>query len=181
MQRHTIPATNVDIAMNLGVPDNPDDRRQTMVADGGEESYSDLSPFVRLLKNRGRVKILDVLLRRPNSELTAEQLSDLADISVSTISRNRGALENLEIVRSREREGVTYYSLNADNEVVRLLGEFHIELIDHFDHILSNTDNAGTTLIELLRKKAEESSSQDDNGRDDDGTTDDQLRSAALA
>lgn len=114
--------------------------QDNLVPDGGERNYSEHSPFVQLLKNRGRVKMLDSLLRRPAKDFNAEELSNLANISESTISRNKGPLLDLGIVNTFDRGGTTYYSLNRDNDVVELLAEFHIELIAHYENILTHTE-----------------------------------------
>lgn len=97
------------------------------------------SPFVRLLATRGRVKILDLFLRRPASEFTSDQIAAAADIDKSTFSRNKRALEALDIIKSRKEGRRSVYELNTDNPVVDILVEAHTELLDYAPDIIERT------------------------------------------
>lgn len=104
------------------------------------QRYGEDSPFVRLLETPGRVRILDVFLRRFNSELSASDISDL--VSESTFSRNKDVLIELDIIEHvRSEGGKNYYRLNLDSELVELLGQFHTQLIAHTDAIEDGTQS----------------------------------------
>ena len=91
-------------------------------------TYTDNSAFVRLLETEGRVRILDVLLRRPYSTLTAGEISKLAGFDTSTFSQNKDELESLDIVETDHDDEQTVYSLNTETEIVQVLGQVHTEL-----------------------------------------------------
>lgn len=111
-----------------------------MTGTGTEEhTYGEYSPFVRLLETPGRVRILDVFLRRFESELSASDIAHL--VSESTFSRNKDVLLELGVInQTREVAGKKYYQLNRDSELVKLLGQFHTQLIVHSSDIVDGTD-----------------------------------------
>lgn len=135
-----------------------------VAADGGEEviSYSESSPFVRLLKNRGRVKMLDVLLRRPSTKFSSQQWAELANISEPTVSRNKGALIDLGIITPEAEYGKTYYQLNLDNEVVKELGQFHTKLLAHHGEIIKKTKEPERGLEKQARERLRGSEIQEE-------------------
>jgi len=91
--------------------------------------YSDRSPFVRLLETPGRVRILDVFLRKHYTELSASDVANLGNIDKSTFTRNKDVLLELEIIVPSDKEGQQqYYRLNTDSEIVNVLGRAHSEL-----------------------------------------------------
>lgn len=133
-------------------------------------SYSDLSPFVRLLKNRGRVKMLDALLRRPASELSSSELADLANVSEATVSRNKDVLLDGGIIRERRGHGRALFSLNENNEVVQVLIEFHSELLSHYEAVIRSTEPRDDQLLGLFLDAVDTTVENDDDGaaRDED-------------
>lgn len=136
------------------------------LSDGGEDMtemawvFSETSPFVQLLGKPGRVKILDTLIRHYASKLTVRQITQQAGISESTFSRNKDFLLDLEIILSDKDEGPTRYQINKESDVVRLLVEFHSELIEHADDILGSADtprNKTTRMaLDLIGQKKEQ-------------------------
>lgn len=113
-------------------------------------AYTDNSAFVRLLETEGRVRILDVLLRRPHATLTAGEISELAGFDTSTFSRNKGELESLDIVEKDFDGGQAVYSLNVDNEIVQVLGEAHTELARFDPKVVDQMDDHDNDLGEIL-------------------------------
>jgi DNA-binding transcriptional ArsR family regulator len=106
---------------------------------GANHRYGEDSPFVRLLGTPGRVRILDVFLRRYETELSANDISHL--VSESTFSRNKDILLELDIIKQTRREGgKQYYALNRDSELVDAIGRFHTQLFDHLDAITERTE-----------------------------------------
>ena len=102
--------------------------------------YGDKSPFVRLLSTPGRVRVLDAFLRKYRSEMSANDIHTLTGLSESAFSRNKDVLLNLDIISQTRKEGGThYYRLNTDEEIVKLLGNFHTELLSHADRITEKT------------------------------------------
>ncbi|MEY7851458.1 winged helix-turn-helix domain-containing protein [Natrarchaeobius sp. A-rgal3] len=95
------------------------------MSDQRPRSYTDNSAFVRLLETEGRVRVLDVLLRRPGVELTAADISKLAGIDESTFSRNKDVLESFDIVETEYRDGHAVYTLNTESEIVEVLAGSH--------------------------------------------------------
>lgn len=98
-------------------------------------TYSDSSPFVRLLSTPGRVKILDVLLRRHTSHLTAGEIADQAGIDEGTFSRNKEIFIDLNIVDTTREGRQTVYQLNTESEVVQHFGQAHTALLAHAETI----------------------------------------------
>lgn len=119
------------------------DRSQT-------KGYSADSPFVRLLATPSRVKILDVLLRRHASELTASEISEQAGIDEGTFSRNKDLFEDLGIVESRKEGRTTYYRLNTDSSIVEGFGNAHSELLAHARALINETDRPDRNDIEQM-------------------------------
>lgn len=104
-------------------------------------SYADDSPLVRLLRKEGRVRILDVFLRKHYTPLSAPEVADLAGVSVSTFTRNKDELLALNIVEEVEREGnAQHYQLNKDSEIAQILGEAQRELLELSQQIVEETD-----------------------------------------
>lgn len=139
-------------------------------------SYSNLSPFVRLLKNRGRVKMLDALLRRPASEVSSEELANLAGVSKATVSRNRGVLLEMGIISVREDNNRALYSLNEENEVVQVLADFHSELLSYYQDIMSSKESYDEhlkTILEAINERQEE--------QEEEPAGEDEVIKAALA
>jgi len=106
-----------------------------------ERKYTEQSPFVRLLETPGRVKILDIFLRKPQTELSAEDISKLADISRSTFSRNKKVLIKLDLIsKVRSESGTEYYSLNQNNEINKILEKAQTELFRHKKYVSKRTE-----------------------------------------
>lgn len=100
------------------------------------ETYTKGSPFVRLLGTPGRVKILDVFLRKHYQELTPSEVARLADIAPSTFHRNIDYLVEAGIVdQTREIGGATLYQLNKENPVSEIFGKARSSLLDHLQNI----------------------------------------------
>jgi DNA-binding transcriptional ArsR family regulator len=106
-----------------------------------ELGYGEVSPFVRLLGTPGRVQVLDIFLRQPHSELSVSEVAELADISTSTFHRNIDEIQELGIVTEvGERSNTTYYKLNRENPVAKVLGKAYQELNKYQAEVLENTD-----------------------------------------
>lgn len=98
--------------------------------------YSEGSPFVRLLGKPGRVKLLDVFLRKHYQELTAPEVSDLANVAPSTFHRNIDYLVEIGVIEpTREIGGTQLYKLNIDNQIAKVLGSLRTELLEFTDQI----------------------------------------------
>lgn len=107
-------------------------------------SYAENSPFVRLLGKPGRVKILDVLLRKHYTDLTASQITDLAGVSPSTFSRNKEELLGLDIIHEAgDVGGTTVYTLNTDSELAQILRDAQTELFEHTSEVKVATTRLG--------------------------------------
>jgi Fe2+ or Zn2+ uptake regulation protein len=95
-------------------------------------TYAEGSTFVQLLETPGRVRILDVFLRKHYTELTAAKAADLAGIDPSTFHRNVGIFEDVGVVeKADEVAGAQRYRLNEDSPVAKAFGKAQHELIDH--------------------------------------------------
>lgn len=105
-----------------------------------KSSYAQTSPFVRLLKTEGRVKIIDVFLGKHYKELTTQQIADLADIDRSTVTRNLSVLEETGLIKQSGKTGnAPQYRLNRENEVAKALGKAQAELFSHSEEISHHT------------------------------------------
>lgn len=138
----------------------------------GHGRYADLSPFVRLLGTRGRVQILDTLISKHYDALTAGEIAEYTGISESTFTRNKDELLDLEMVEEIDGEsGATRYTINEDNEVVKTLVRFHIDLSEHAERILDTTssdrrDLVATLAQQSLKRTADSSADERDDARD---------------
>lgn len=124
------------------------------------DNYADTSTFVRLLATKGRVRILDVLLRRPASKLTASQISEAAGIDPGTFSRNKDVLIEFDIVKSDKVDGKTYYQIDLENPVVQILGEAHNELMRYAPEYVENTKVSRNDYIGRLMSVEHDSSKE---------------------
>lgn len=106
---------------------------------GGQSSnntYSDASPFVRLLQTPSRVKIIDVFLGKHYEELKSHEIADLAGIDRSSVTRNISILEEAGIIEQCGKEGnAPQYRLNTDSEVSKSLGKTQDSLLRHSEEI----------------------------------------------
>ncbi|WP_128477937.1 winged helix-turn-helix domain-containing protein [Halorussus pelagicus] len=118
-------------------------------APNAEGSYSENSPFVRLLGTQGRVRILDVFLRKHYKELTAAEVADLAGVSPSTFHRNINELKDLSVVRETEPvAGTTRYKLNEDSPIAQTLGRAQSELLEYSRKVMNETESSELPNIE---------------------------------
>lgn len=137
-------------------------------------SYARDSPFVRLLGKPGRVKILDVLLRKHYTELTASQITDLAGVSPSTFSRNKDELLDLGIIREAgDVGGTTVYTLNTESELAQVLRDAQNKLFEHTSRINVTTDPEGLSseyeaYLEAYLQRRESKRDSDDPDRSDE-------------
>jgi DNA-binding transcriptional ArsR family regulator len=97
--------------------------------------YTAGSPFVQLLEHEGRVRMLDVFLRKHSSDLSKSEIARLADIHPSTVGRNIDELVDMGIIKEIGDKRNKQYHLDKDNDLVMTLGKFHTELIAHSDSI----------------------------------------------
>lgn len=105
-----------------------------------ELSFSETSPFVQLLARPSQVKILDTVLRRPSSTLTAEEIAEQAGIDVSSFSRNKDIFIRLQIIQEIKTNGQTTYELNTNNEAVKHLGRAHGALLREAQRIYADSE-----------------------------------------
>ncbi len=117
-------------------------------------TFSETSPFVRLLSNPSRVKIADVFLRRPNSVLIAGEITELAGISESTFSRNKDVFLEMEFLQTRERGGQRVYQLNTENETVQKFGEAHTQLLVDAEAIFEESGRQEMSIEDVIRATA---------------------------
>jgi DNA-binding transcriptional ArsR family regulator len=95
---------------------------------------TDESAFVKLLGTEGRVRILDVLLRKPHVTLTRAEIAELAGVDPTTFDRNKDVLEQLNCLEQTGDER-TEYSLNIEHPVIEALGTTRAELLEYVDQI----------------------------------------------
>jgi len=99
-------------------------------------SYADASPFTRLLETKSRVRILDVFLGKNYEELTRSEISRLAGIDQSSVSRNLGMLLDVGVIERAGREGsAETFTLNEGHPVADALKEVRRSLFDYSDLI----------------------------------------------
>lgn len=129
--------------------------------DSADHTYSDNSPFVRLLETKGRVRILDTFISKPHVELSAEDIHDISGVSESTFARNKDVLIELDIITHTKEVGQKkYYKLNTDNPIVTDIAEFHTNLVDYIDHINNSTNLSREQYIgEIVTTRAKRESS----------------------
>lgn len=155
----------------------------TARAPDSEPPYSAHSPFVRLLGTKGRVRVLDVFLRKFGTELSATEIAELTNVSESTFSRNKDVLIELDVIEPTRREaGKQYYELNVDSPIVTLLAEFHTKLIEHTDEIdpdaiVTDEDYIGRLVSAAVDSPREEGHDPDTGG---DRSATDETRDAML-
>lgn len=107
-------------------------------------TYTDGSPFVRLLSNPGRVKIIDVLLRNPTRTLTAGNIADLAGVDPATVYRNSDVLCEMNFMTELEQGSQTLYELNRESESVQALAEANTQLLAETEAIMETTGRGRT-------------------------------------
>lgn len=112
---------------------------------------TDESAFVKLLATEGRVRILDVLLRKPHVTLTRSEIAELAGVDPTTFDRNKDILEQLGCLESTNGSRRTEYSLDTEHPVVRALGTARAELLEYTSDIAHHTTSNNR---EEIRKMA---------------------------
>lgn len=111
------------------------------------DTYSDASPFVRLLRTPSRVKIIDVLLGKHYESLTSREIAELADIDRSSVTRNIPILEDIGLVEQAGKVGnAPRYQLNTESEVAKALGRAQANLLDQSANV-PNRDSTDTPLF----------------------------------
>lgn len=105
------------------------------MSDGIQSNYTERSPFVELLGTEGRVRIIDVFLRKHSSTLSKSEVSELAGVHASTVGRNIGTLIRMGMLEPVDARDGEKYQLNIENDLVKTLGEFHTELITYTEEI----------------------------------------------
>lgn len=120
-----------------------------MSEQGGSLIYSDDSPFVRLFKSPGRVRMLNVFVSKPYVELSAHEASELAGINTSTFYRNIDELEMIGIV---EKTNENKFELDRDSEIAMKLVEWNADLLEHSRKIVEKTS---PTTAEILNTASE--------------------------
>lgn len=123
----------------------------------GHPSFTEGSPFVRLLSHPSRVKIADVMLRRPQSEMSASEISGLAGITESAFSRNKEVFLEMGFMLVDDSGRESIYRLNTQKESVRQLGKAHTELLSDAEEIFEHLQEENLSFDEYLRKQAQKS------------------------
>lgn len=105
-----------------------------------QEPIVDSSAFVEIFGTKGRVRILDVLLRRFASGQTRSEISQAADINPTTFDRNIDKLRKYNIITEKKIGEHTLYQINTDNPIVQILGKAHTELMRHNHDIIDESE-----------------------------------------
>lgn len=136
--------------------------------------YADASPFVKILATPSRVKILDTLLRRHASQLSAKQIAKQAGVSEPAFSRNKDMLLDIGVLQKTQRGRTSYYSVNMDSDIVKHLGKAHTELLKHQRDIAWHANDTDRLLHERLAQWVNnlENFEDDRDLRDDDSLDD---------
>ena len=96
------------------------------------QTTTDESAFVKLLGTEGRVRILDVLLRKPHVTLTRAEIAELAGIDPTTFDRNKEILRQLGLLNIKNLIGhTTENTINTDSHISKVLGTARSELLEH--------------------------------------------------
>lgn len=70
-------------------------------------SYTDNSPFVRILRNESHVRVLDAMLANPEQKRTVSRLKELTGMARSTVLRALETLEDTGLVKQPDSVGGT--------------------------------------------------------------------------
>jgi hypothetical protein len=71
----------------------------------GTPSYTDNSPFVRVLRNESHVRVLDAMLANPEEKRTVSRLMELTGMARSTVLRALDTLEDMDLVKQPDSVG----------------------------------------------------------------------------
>lgn len=80
------------------------------------------SPIVRLLESEDRVRIMDIFIRRFDSEFTITGVSERVDIDYEEAQKEVLYLNEVDFVKE-PKSG--FYKLNVDSELVVKFGQMH--------------------------------------------------------
>jgi DNA-binding transcriptional ArsR family regulator len=101
--------------------------------DTDDEAYADGTMFVDVLGDEGKVRILEVLLSEPGSDMNPTRICDLAGISSSSFYNHIDTLRRWNLVTKTRMAGNSpMYQINKDSEAAQSLGKFSWDLIDYF-------------------------------------------------
>jgi DNA-binding transcriptional ArsR family regulator len=82
--------------------------------------------------------MLDVFIRKGYKDLSASEVSRLADIDPSTFHRNIDELVEAEIVEeTREVGNAQFYQINKENPTVQILAKARDGFLENLDHVPS--------------------------------------------
>lgn len=96
----------------------------------GVSSFTDSSPFVELLGTKTRVEIIDALLRNPELELSASEISDLIGRDRSSFHRHKKVLTDLGILKKTKKEGQKQYYQLERSVLSKYLREAQAALVE---------------------------------------------------
>lgn len=131
--------------------------------------YIENSPFVRLFGTKERIKIIDVLLRKGYTELTASEVSALAKISPSTFHRNIDMLMDSGLVSEIDNGTVKRYQINNDNSISKSLRDAQVDLLINSEQLTESYDQAPSDLDSIVEKAKNHTPTQDDREQEIDG------------
>jgi predicted transcriptional regulator len=80
------------------------------------------SPLVRLLESEDRVRIMDVFIRRFDSELAVTDISERVDIDYEEAQKEIEYLYEVDFVKEPNSG---FYKVNVDSELVVQFGQMH--------------------------------------------------------
>ncbi|MGM0605355.1 MAG: winged helix-turn-helix domain-containing protein [Halobacteriota archaeon] len=109
---------------------------------GTETVLADHSPLVRIFKDEGMVRMLDVFLQRRSQRMGASKIAELAGVSPPTVYRHVDDLLELGIVRRTDGPTGARYELDTDSELVADLEAFYGQLHRHAAFVFDRTDRS---------------------------------------
>lgn len=118
-------------------------------AEGVVSSYAEASTLTRLFGGSARVKIIDVFLGKHYTELTVEEVAELADVHITTVHRNlQDIIETGLIEESGKQGNAQLYRLNKNSPISKILGRVRDELMVHSDRVpITSSSRSKTRLM----------------------------------
>lgn len=97
--------------------------------------------FQELLGSPGRVAIVEAFLYHPDSDLTASEVADIADVSESTFSRNIDQLLDLNLLVVSDTVGnTTFYRLDQESPLSEALARTQHALRQQSGELMNRSD-----------------------------------------
>lgn len=112
------------------------------------------NPIRNYLGDSPYIKVLDTLLKNPNSDYSKRELAEAAEISPPTLYKIWNGLEENNLIEETRKIGnATLYKLNGESKLVEELERFNRRLLQHESRPSKKATRFDARLGEILKHR----------------------------